>query len=227
MIAEPVPTSVPGEKRSRTDYWLLPGNVILPNGALTPGALNPAVTQATIGTTICTTGYTATIRPDEGYTTGLKRKQLAAGYSYHGDQSTGDYEEDHLISLELGGAPSDPRNLWPEPYNAKQGAKAKDLVENKLHDLVCSHQLPLALAQRDIAVDWWAALRRYGGEGSPRIWDGRYAGPTGQPGSPSASSGTGAPAGATALCRDGTYSFSAHRSGTCAGHGGVARWLRH
>jgi hypothetical protein len=35
-----------------------------------------------------------------------------------------------------------------------------------------------------------------------------------------------APAGATALCRDGTYSFSQHRSGTCSHHGGVARWLR-
>lgn len=37
---------------------------------------------------------------------------------------------------------------------------------------------------------------------------------------------TTAPQGATALCRDSTYSFSAHRSGTCAGHHGVAKWLR-
>lgn len=45
--------------------------------------------------------------------------------------------------------------------------------------------------------------------------------------SPSATTkiNSGAPAGATALCRDGTYSFSAHRSGTCSHHGGVARWL--
>lgn len=35
-----------------------------------------------------------------------------------------------------------------------------------------------------------------------------------------------APAGATALCRDGTYSFSRNRSGTCSHHGGVAKWLR-
>lgn len=34
-----------------------------------------------------------------------------------------------------------------------------------------------------------------------------------------------APAGATALCRDGTYSFSQSRRGTCSHHGGVARWL--
>lgn len=34
-----------------------------------------------------------------------------------------------------------------------------------------------------------------------------------------------APAGATALCRDGSYSFSQSRRGTCSHHGGVARWL--
>ena len=33
------------------------------------------------------------------------------------------------------------------------------------------------------------------------------------------------PSGATALCRDGTYSFSRNRRGTCSHHGGVARWL--
>ena len=34
-----------------------------------------------------------------------------------------------------------------------------------------------------------------------------------------------APRGATARCRDGTYSFSEHHQGTCSHHGGVARWL--
>lgn len=35
---------------------------------------------------------------------------------------------------------------------------------------------------------------------------------------------TSRPAGATALCRDGTYSFIQSRRGTCSHHGGVARW---
>jgi hypothetical protein len=35
----------------------------------------------------------------------------------------------------------------------------------------------------------------------------------------------GHPAGATAICRDRTYSYSAHRRGTCSHHGGVAQWL--
>ena len=34
-----------------------------------------------------------------------------------------------------------------------------------------------------------------------------------------------APAGASAQCRDGSYSFSTHHSGTCSHHGGVSRWL--
>jgi hypothetical protein len=42
--------------------------------------------------------------------------------------------------------------------------------------------------------------------------------------SPAYSSG-GVPANATAICGDGTYSFSQHRSGTCSHHGGVAKWL--
>jgi uncharacterized protein DUF3761 len=36
-----------------------------------------------------------------------------------------------------------------------------------------------------------------------------------------------APVGATAKCRDATYSFSEHASGTCSHHGGVARWIHH
>ena len=38
-------------------------------------------------------------------------------------------------------------------------------------------------------------------------------------------SAASAPAGATARCKDGTYSFSKHHSGTCSGHHGVAEWL--
>jgi hypothetical protein len=40
-----------------------------------------------------------------------------------------------------------------------------------------------------------------------------------------AAGSSSAPAGATALCRDGTYSYSQHRSGTCSRHGGVSSWL--
>jgi hypothetical protein len=58
--------------------------------------------------------------------------------------SPSDYQEDHLISLELGGHPTDPRNLWPEPYPR---AADVDQMENELNDKVCSGELTLAQAQ--------------------------------------------------------------------------------
>jgi hypothetical protein len=109
---------------------------------LTPGVLNAAVTQATIRSTICRHGWTATIRPPTSYTSALKLRQMAA-YGETGPPSR--YQEDHLISLELGGDPTDTRNLWPEPYPR---AAAVDRIENDLNDQVCSGALSLAEAQR-------------------------------------------------------------------------------
>ena len=136
---------------------------VLPNSARTPGAINPSVTQATIGRTICVSGWTATVRPPSSVTTSLKVAQLASGYTYKRDTATGDYEEDHLISLELGGAPRAEANLWPEPYNAPEGARVKDQVENKLHSLICGRTITLATAQRAIASNWWVAYLKYVG----------------------------------------------------------------
>src|SRR5689334_22685356 len=86
----------------------------LPDPDCTPGAYNSAVTQSTIGSTICVSGWTATVRPPTSYTNPLKVQGIADyGYS---DTSVADYEEDHLVPLELGGSPRDPDNLWPEPY---------------------------------------------------------------------------------------------------------------
>jgi hypothetical protein len=138
-----------------------------PDPVLTPGAADPTVTQANIHTTICVAGYTATVRPPSSYTTALKRQQITA----YGDSDTNlaDYEEDHLIPLEVGGAPRDPANLWPEPYDAiaadgtPAGARVKDRFENWLHDQVCSGTMLLVAAQQQIAGDWvanWEAVGR-------------------------------------------------------------------
>ena len=110
--------------------------------ARTPGVLNPDVTQATIGSTICRRGWTATIRPPVDYTNALKRRQMRE-YGEDGPMSA--YQEDHLISLELGGHPTDPRNLWPEPYPR---ASAVDAIENELNAEVCDGSLTLAEAQQ-------------------------------------------------------------------------------
>src|SRR2546425_11697750 len=73
-----------------------------------------AVTQANIQQTICVRGWTGTIRPPKSYTDNLKTRQLqAARYT---DKTPAHYEEDHFISLELGGHPRDPKNLWPEMW---------------------------------------------------------------------------------------------------------------
>jgi len=139
----------------------------LPNPRLTPGALNPAVTQDNIDETICWPGgYTRSIRPDEHYTEQLKREQIRA-YGYpqqmgHDAFRLSNYEEDHLISLELGGSPSDPKNLWPEPHHVigGWGSYVKDQLENHLHTMVCHHQITLAQAQAAIAHDWIGTYKR-------------------------------------------------------------------
>jgi hypothetical protein len=63
-----------------------------------------------------------------------------------------DYQEDHFISLELGGAPNDPKNLWPE---RRPRADQVDAVENDLNAQVCSGGLSLADAQRREAEIKW------------------------------------------------------------------------
>ena len=133
--------------------------VPLPDHKRTPGATNPDVTQENIHQTICVSGWTRTIRPPASYTNKLKKQQLAE-YHYK-DKRLADYEEDHLISLQLGGHPSDPKNLWPEPYHIKCGARVKDVVENKLKRMVCDGKLSLEEAQRAIATDWIAAYKKY------------------------------------------------------------------
>ena len=125
-----------------------------PDPACTPGAFDPSVTQANIKTTICKSGYTATVRPSTAETDKAKHSlYLAYGVSA-GTVS----ELDHLVSLELGGA-NDAANLWPEVGKIPN---PKDTVENDLHDAVCSGKVTLAAAQQAIASDWTTAEQRLG-----------------------------------------------------------------
>jgi hypothetical protein len=118
-----------------------------PDPACTPGALNPAVTQATIDRTICVEGWTATVRPPESIT----EQEKAASMAAYGDTGSLDYEYDHFVPLELGGATNDPRNLWPEPGASPN---AKDTVEDDLRQQVCDGQMTLAEAQHEIVTNW-------------------------------------------------------------------------
>jgi hypothetical protein len=127
----------------------------------TPGALNPAVRRGTLDRTICKTGYTTTIRPPTSYTDPLKLESMKA-YGFGTDTSA--YEFDHLISLELGGAPSDIRNLWPESHYRPSFSYRKDGLENSLNAEVCNGTISLATAQRRI-VKWTHFVSTSGGGG--------------------------------------------------------------
>jgi hypothetical protein len=71
------------------------------------------------------------------------------------------YEIDYLVTPQLGGA-TDIRNLWPEPsLDTVWNAHVKDALENRLQHLVCTQQLDLATAQRELSQDWVAAYKKY------------------------------------------------------------------
>lgn len=122
----------------------------LPDPQCTPGAIDPAVTQADIRQTICVRGYTATVRPPVSETDAFKYDDA---YPHYGVARSAVSELDHLVPLELGGA-NDAANLWPE-----LGAvpNPKDRVEGDLRMAVCDGKVTLAAAQLAIARNWTTA----------------------------------------------------------------------
>jgi hypothetical protein len=117
---------------------------VLPNPSITPGAYNRKVREQTIRTTICVRGWTKRIRPPVSYTNALKAEQMSQ-YGETGSPSA--YEEDHFIPLELGGAPRNAKNLWPEPHAQ---SKISDPLETRLKTRVCHGAISLAAARRAI-----------------------------------------------------------------------------
>ena len=127
----------------------------LPDPACTPGVTNPDDTQATINSTICVSGWTATVRPPTSYTNPLKTQGIKDyGYS---DTNLSDYEEDHFLPLEVGGSPRDPKNLWPEPHAGTKNSFSKDSVENAVKKAVCNHTVTLVAAQHAMLANWTTA----------------------------------------------------------------------
>jgi hypothetical protein len=138
----------------------------LPRRDITPGAINPVATQATLATTVCMPGWAGSVRPPSAYTSALKIAQLFE-YGYD-DRNPTHYQEDHLVPLELGGAPRDPRNLWPQPNDITLadgtaiGSQEKDDLEDVLNAKVCSGEMALDKAQLAIARDWIKAWQDAG-----------------------------------------------------------------
>lgn len=124
---------------------------IKPDPKLTPGVVDSAATVEKI----CTPGYTATVR---NVPASVKKQVFA---EYHIAPTSDKFEVDHLISLELGGS-NNIKNLWPQSYTTQPlNAHRKDVLENKLHDMICSKQITIQEAQKAIATDWVSAYNKY------------------------------------------------------------------
>ncbi len=125
----------------------------LPDSACTPGAIITTATKDVI----CQSGYARSVRnvPQS------EKDQVYAEYGIT-SHAPGQYEVDHLVSLELGGS-NDIANLWPEAASPKPGFHEKDKVENYLHDQVCSGATSLKEAQIEIATNWLAVFNQMPG----------------------------------------------------------------
>jgi hypothetical protein len=125
----------------------------LPDPLANPGATNPDVTQENMATTIFVSGWTATVRPPVSFTNALKQQQMVE-YGLSGPPS--DYEEDHIVPLECGGAPHDPANLWPQLRTGQWGARCKDLTENAANAALRAGTHTLQEIQDGFKTDWKA-----------------------------------------------------------------------
>jgi len=148
-----------------------------PNPALTPGAAF-ALGRARI----CVSGYASSVRD-------VPESEKDAVYARYGVPHVPyQHEVDHLVSLEIGGSNAI-SNLWPEPYAGRWGARTKDVLEDRLHDLVCSGTTGLRHAQRIEARNWVAAYKRY--VGSPPVATSSGSGGSGSSGGVAPSGGGG------------------------------------
>jgi hypothetical protein len=136
--------------QARCHYEAYPDAAVVPDPSCTPGALNPAAVANPRGT-ICRAGYSERIRPPESYTEPRKIKDMIR-YASVGPPSA--YEEDHLVAIEDGGSPRDPRNLWPEYLYGNGGALVKDQAETRLHELICAGRITVTQATAVLEGDW-------------------------------------------------------------------------
>ncbi len=158
-------SSLFGSIPTKCTYRVAADGYLMPDSICTPGSINTEVNQNSLYTTICRAGgYTSSVRPPESLTEPVKFELMSA---YHTDLKASQIELDHLVPLELGGS-SDVANLWPEPNTGSPkefnsinpyGYNAKDGVEGRLHDAVCSRQVTLQQAQVAIVDNWTTALR--------------------------------------------------------------------
>src|SRR5258706_6067826 len=115
-----------------------------PDPACTPGDIFPNVPAAQV----CVSGYSSSVR-------NVRTSERDAVYAEYGipSHSTGQYDTDHFVSLELGVSNNDLSNLFPEAASPTPGFRQKDQVENYLPDQLCKGPMTRADAQRTIATN--------------------------------------------------------------------------
>jgi hypothetical protein len=132
---------------------------VLPNRDFTPGVARPVSLHE-----ICALAHEEVVRE----VSPSQRQKVFEEYGIPSAQS-GEYEVDFLITPGLGGD-DDIRNLWPEPYySATWNARLKDALEERLHEMVCSGQLDLSVAQQAIATNWISAYQKYVAAAAPKV----------------------------------------------------------
>ena len=137
----------------------------LPNPNLTPGALDPEVTEANIKDSVCKTTHftwTEAHQPPASYLEELF-VDLTKAYELT-DTNIKHYQLDHLIPLSLGGHPTDPKNIWPQQLIAKWSARRKDYLEEIVHEKVCKGEISLKDAQQLFRTNWIEAYKKYIGD---------------------------------------------------------------
>ena len=149
---DPAPYVAPD---GRTEAQLIAAHVLPDAGH--PGVVNPNVSPANVKVTICKDGWTATVRPPTDYTDKLRAQLTPAGHKPL------EGELDHRLSIEDGGHPSDPGNLWWMVYKDRYGARVKDVLETNLKKRVCSGGLSLDQARAVLMGNWLVAYQTYVG----------------------------------------------------------------
>jgi len=136
--------------RSQEKGCTYEGSGSLPDPECTPGALFLDITAKDV----CLSGYSRSVRD---VSQSLKEKV----YRNYGvtQRKPGEYQIDHLIDLQLGGA-NDISNLWPQPDVPLPGANEKIKLGGLLNRMVCQGKMQLQDAQEIMSRNWVEGYRR-------------------------------------------------------------------
>ncbi len=164
LVSAPDPTSyVAPDGRA---FQQLVADHVLPDPETTPGAAytdDPALTPVTLAQ-VCKPGWTGTVRPPTGFTDKLRAEMTPAGFKPL------DGELDHLLSIEDLGYPGSAanvdlsrKNLWWMIYRDRYGARVKDVLETKVHRLLCAGKITAQQAHDALIPNWLVGYVQYVG----------------------------------------------------------------